>query len=97
MVSLWVAVKARLVIFQDRLIGDAQPEAMTAVIRLVMAIRVARGLRLETVVVGIGSVVAVKQIAAADPAVQGANEHAIATVGDVVVQEFVVVRPGLYQ
>ena len=97
MVSVRNAVVTGLVVFQDRLIRDAQPEAVTAVVGLVPAVGVARRLGLEAVVVGVRGVVAFEHVATADPAVQGADEHAVAAVRDVVFQETVVVRARLDQ
>ena len=73
------AVVAALVVLDDRLVRQADPDAVAAVVGLVVAIGVARALGLDAIVVGIRGVVPLEHVAAAGPA-GGTQEHAVAAV-----------------
>ena len=66
-VLLGVAVETDVVVLDDGLIGESDPDAVAAVVGRVVAIRVARRLGLEAVVMGVRGVVALEHVAAARP------------------------------
>src|SRR5205823_2763809 len=86
-----------LVAQQNRLITAAQPEAVGAVVRLVLDVGVAGAPGLDAVVVGVRGVVLDEPVAGRDPAVQDADEEAVAAMGDVILVPVVVVGAALDQ
>jgi len=93
--AVGAAVVGGLVAFEQRVVGAREPEAVRAVVGLVAQVGVAGIPGLEAVVVGPRAVVLDEHVARAGPAVEAAQEDAVAAVGHVVAHEVVVVGPAL--
>src|SRR5262249_5283873 len=84
---LWVAVEGRLVVDQHRTVGAAHPKPVAAMVGGVAFEGVAGAPALESVVVPVRTIVAYEAVAGGDPAVEAAEEDAVAAVGARVVGE----------
>src|SRR6266404_4372529 len=96
-ISVGLTVERGFIADQHRLVAAAEPEAVAAVVRFVADVGIARTPGLNAVVVGIGSVVLHKHISARHPAIEHANEDAVAALGDVVAEPIVLIRAALDQ
>ena len=91
------AVATGFVLEKLVLVGGAEPEAVAAAVGLVADPPVPRRPSLDAVVVGVGAVVPLEDVAGAHPAVQNADEDAVPAMGAVVAGEAVVVGAALNQ
>jgi hypothetical protein len=87
--------KPGLVADEPRLIAAAEPETVAAVVGLVAKVGVAGTPAFDAVVIGIRGVIFDEEIAPRDPAVEDADENAVAAVGDVVAMPVIVIGAGL--
>ena len=97
MIAVGLAVECGFIADEHGLIAAAQPETVAAVVRLVTDVGVARTPGFNAVVVSVGRVVFDKHISTRHPAVEDANEDAVAALGDVVAEPIVLIRAALDQ
>ena len=97
MEAVRIGIVGCLVVDQYRLIRRSQPEPVAAIIRLVVAIDVARCPGFESIIVGVRAIVSFEDVAGARPAVEHSDKNPITTMSAVIINKMIVIGSTLDQ